>query len=321
MRVKFYNYTAVLLVLAVFASFSSCKEKASKENGLHGEISISGAFALYPMVIKWSEEFGKLHPGVKFDIQAGGAGKGMTDALTGNVELGMVSREITPEEVKKGAFGVAVAKDAVIPTISASNPYLNVLNEKGATRQKLRDIWITGKIKNWNGLTGTGDLPLRVYTRSDAAGAPETWAKYLGGNQEELLGTGVFGDPGLAEAVMNEKTAIGFNNINYVYNLSTGKPHPGISPLPIDLNGNGTLDADEKIYATLQDINKAIATNKFPSPPARPLYLVLNGKPKEGPAREFLRWILTDGQKYVKETGYVNLPENMLQEEMDKLKN
>jgi phosphate transport system substrate-binding protein len=42
--------------------------------------------------------------------------------------------------------------------------------------------------------------PIHVYTRSDAAGAPDVWAKHLGKKQENLLGIGVFGDPGLAAA-------------------------------------------------------------------------------------------------------------------------
>lgn len=318
MKGKLLGYISVLLLAIV--TLTTCKSKTEQSSGLQGKVTVSGAFALYPMVIKWSEEFEKLHPGVKFDIQAGGAGKGMTDALTGNVEIGMVSREITKEEMGKGAFGIAVAKDAVIPTINASNPYLAILNQKGVTKTQLRDIWITGKIKNWNQLTGSGNLPLRVYTRSDAAGAPETWAKYLGGNQEDLQGTGIFGDPGLAEVVMNETSAIGYNNISYVYNVSDGKPHAKISPLPLDLNENGTLDPDEKIYASLEDINQAIASGKFPSPPARPLFLVFKGKPQDGAAKEFVRWILNEGQKYVQETGYVKLPESMLQSELNKVK-
>src|SRR6478609_4385330 len=163
---KLQKYVVVLLAGAAFSTLTTCKSKTEEKSGLNGKITVSGAFALYPLVIKWSEEFEKLNPGVTFDIQAGGAGKGMTDALTQNVDLGMISRDITPEEIKKGALGIAVAKDAVIPTISASNPYLAILNKKGVTKEQLRDIWITGKIKNWKALTGTGDLPLRVYTRS-----------------------------------------------------------------------------------------------------------------------------------------------------------
>lgn len=48
---------------------------------LQGEIQLSGAFALYPMAVKWAEEFRKIHPKVRIDISAGGAGKGITDAL------------------------------------------------------------------------------------------------------------------------------------------------------------------------------------------------------------------------------------------------
>src|ERR1700741_3300185 len=91
---------------------------------LSGTITISGAFALYPITVKWAEEFKKLHPEVKFDITAGGAGKGITDALTGLADIGLVSRDLNPEETKKGAFPVAVTKDAVIPTINAKHPLL-----------------------------------------------------------------------------------------------------------------------------------------------------------------------------------------------------
>jgi len=66
----------------------------SKE--LKGQISLSGAFALYPLAVKWAEEFRKLHPKVKIDISGGGAGKGITDALAKVVDLGMVSRELKP---------------------------------------------------------------------------------------------------------------------------------------------------------------------------------------------------------------------------------
>jgi phosphate transport system substrate-binding protein len=67
-----------------------CMPKAYSQEKLSGQLSISGAFALYPMTIKWAEEFRKVNPGVKIDISAGGAGKGIADALSGMVEIGMV---------------------------------------------------------------------------------------------------------------------------------------------------------------------------------------------------------------------------------------
>ena len=78
----------------------------SEANGdeLKGTVTISGAWALYPMTVKWAEEFQKVHPAVKVDVSAGGAGKGMVDCLSKIVDIGMVSRDVNPEETAKGAW-------------------------------------------------------------------------------------------------------------------------------------------------------------------------------------------------------------------------
>ena len=192
------------------------------QNKLSGRISISGAFALYPLAVKWAEEFKKANPGVNIDISAGGAGKGMTDVLNNMVDIGMVSREIYPEETKKSAFTFAVAKDAVVPVISASNPHLQKLLLTGIRKDVGISIWITGKYKSWdNAFNVPRKEPIHIYTRSDACGAAEIWAKYLGKKQEDLGGSGVFGDPGLALAVKKDALGIGFNNIGYAYDYKT----------------------------------------------------------------------------------------------------
>ncbi len=287
---------------------------------LQGTISISGAWALYPMVVKWAEEFRKIHPQVQIDIAAGGAGKGMMDCLSRAVDLGMVSREIYPEEVGKGAWWVTVTKDAVVPTVNSGNPALKDLLSRGLTQDTLAAIWISGETDNWGAVTGkeTGEL-IHVYTRSDACGAAETWAKYLGKKQEDLLGVGVYGDPGLAEAVRNDTLGIGFNNINYVYDASTRQQVSGIRVLPLDLNADGQIGEDEDFYDSQDTLIKAIDEAKFPSPPARDLHLVSQGKPENAAAREFLRWILVDGQKYVTEAGYIGLPAAKVSEGLEKI--
>ena len=108
--------TFVGLLLAVYIGGLAQPVKAQTKDNLKGEISLSGAFALYPMVVKWAEEFKKIHPNVRIDISGGGAGKGMTDALAKVVDLGMVSRDVHDVEFKKGAVAFAVVKDAVVPT-------------------------------------------------------------------------------------------------------------------------------------------------------------------------------------------------------------
>lgn len=285
-----------------------------------GRISLSGAFALYPMAVKWAEEFKKINPGVKIDISAGGAGKGMTDVLNNMVDIGMVSRQIYPEEVNKGALGLAVTKDAVVAVVSAQNPALNEILATGLKPDAGSDIWITGKYKTWSqAFNSKLKAPIHIYTRSDACGAAEVWAKYFGKKQEDLLGSAVFGDPGLALAVKKDPLGIGYNNIGYVYDYKTKKQVSGIRVLPIDLNNNGKIDPDENFYESMDNLIDAITEGKYPSPPARDLYFVVNKKPASKVIKEFLTWVLSDGQKFVNETGYINLSKEKLAVELKKI--
>ncbi len=288
---------------------------------LKGTITASGAFALYPMMVKWAEEFAKLNPGVQFDISAGGAGKGMADALAGAVDIGMVSRGISAEEEGKGAWWVAVTKDAVLATINANNPVAADLLTQGVSQEEFEKIWITGEITTWGQLVGRPEITdaINVYTRSDAAGAPETWAKFLGDKkQENLKGIAVFGDPGLLDAVVKDRLGIGYNNLAYAYDAESGQPTPGALTVPLDANGDGVADDDERLE-TKQEAVAAVGSGKYPSPPARALNLVTKGEPSPLVAA-FVKWVLTEGQKYVEEAGYVTLPADVLAEGLAKVK-
>jgi phosphate transport system substrate-binding protein len=317
-----------LAILALVASFlalplAACagKPAGGTATDLQGNITISGAFALYPMMTRWSEEFQKANPGVEFDLSAGGAGKGMTDALSGAVDIGMVSRDITPEEEAKGAFWVGVTKDAVFASVNAQNPVLQDLLSKGFSQQTLVDIFITGKITTWGQAVGRSDITdqIHVYTRSDACGAAEVWAKYLGNKkQEDLLGIGVSGDPGLLDAVVKDPLGIGYNNLNYAFDMASGKPVQGSAVVSLDTNGNGKADADE-LVATKAEAVEMVRNGKYPSPPARILNLVTKGKPT-GLTQAFIQWILTDGQKFVDEVGYIQLTPDQINASLQKIK-
>lgn len=113
---------------------------------------------------------------------------------------------------------------------------------------------------------------------------------------------------------------IGFNNIGYVYDQKTRQQITGIRVVPLDLNNNGKIDPDENFYNTLDDLVNAIAIGKYPSPPARDLYFVTKGKPTKPVVVEFIRWALTEGQVYIKEAGYIELPKDKLMLNIDKLK-
>jgi phosphate transport system substrate-binding protein len=307
--------------LVILVLFFGIKQKpAISQESLKGTITLSGAWALYPMAVRWAEEFRKIYPDVRIDLSAGGAGKGITDALNDMVDLGMVSREIYKEELNKGAYPIAVTKDAVVPVINASNPSLNTILSKGLKKDAGNNIWITGMYKTWAQAFGIkGTTPVHVYTRSDACGAAEVWAKYFGKKQEDLLGSGVYGDPGLALAVKKDPLGIGFNNIGYAYDNKTKKQLSGIRVLPIDLNNDSKITPDEDFYDSMDDLITAIATGKYPSPPARDLYLVSHGKPQKELVIKFLNWVLTEGQKYVNESGYITLSKEKIAGELKRI--
>lgn len=294
----------------------SKKSTSESGNKIEGTISISGAFALYPLVNVWAEEFRKEYPDVKFNVSAGGAGKGMADALGGALDLGMVSRDIQPAETAQGALGMSVTKDAVLPTISSNNPLLAEIKAKGLTRAELASFFLADGKKKWK----QSDKDVSVFTRSDASGAAAVWAQYLGvQEQENLKGIAVFGDPGLADAVKNNPLAIGFNNVIYIYDLNSGQKYPGIEVAPIDVNENGVIDPEENFYDNIEQITAAIVDGRYPSPPARELFLVSKGKPQKPHVTAFFNWVLENGQKYVEANGYIRLSEEVINTQKTKL--
>jgi phosphate transport system substrate-binding protein len=318
----------ILLIIFVVAIVSTaCIQNngnpvPQQSNETSGTIRVSGAFALYPMMVKWGEEYHKIHPGIKVEVSAGGAGQGMTDTLSGQSDIGMVSRSIYPAEISKGAVWVAVTKDAVVPVVNAKNPVASDLSRTGMNKSTFSGIFIKENITTWGVTVGklqTGES-IHVYTRSDSSGAGDIWAKYMGNyTQNDLKGTGVSGDPGIAEAVKNDPVGIGYNNVNFAYDPETGKPIEGLMIVPLDLNADGKIDSDENFYQTRSDLLHAIDTGIYPSPPARELNLVARSS-FSGKTRDFVQWILTDGQQYVPETGFIRLPEKELDVQLGKLK-
>jgi phosphate transport system substrate-binding protein len=281
-------------------------------------ITVSGAFALFPLMTVWADAYQTVNPTVAFDIQAGGAGKGMTDMLSGVADIAMLSREPRPEELDQGSFLVPVTIDSVVGTVNADNPHLAELLAQGLAAEEANAIWITGEISTWGQLLGNGSQDsINVYTRADSAGAAEMWALFsLGEAQEDLVGTAVNADPGLAEAVRQDPLSVGYNNVGFAYDQTTGQPIDGLRIIPIDLDGNGQLDEAENFYATRDEFTTAVAEGLYPFPPARILYLVTKGEPSPAIA-DFYRWVLSDGQAFVTDAGYVKLTDERIQEALN----
>jgi phosphate transport system substrate-binding protein len=304
--------TALILLIVGFISMSGCTSQQKNT------IKVEGAFALQPLMQKWATEYEKTHTNISIDINANGAGAGMADALKNIANIGMVSRAINSSEISQGAFWVSVAKDAVVATMNANNPVIDKILARGVTRQQFKDIFITGNISTWGQLVGDANITdkIIVYTRSDACGAADTWAKYMGKYVQNDIGSHV--DIDRLSAV---------NGANALVSVYTKKladnsvvPTGGVLPVPIDLNGNGTLDQIENVYENRTTIVNAIIDNVYPSPPARVENLVTLHQ-FTGISKDFVYWILTTGQQYVLDAGYVPLPQTAITQQLSYLEN
>jgi len=303
----------IFLIVTVLLLGSGCQIEKNEP------IRVSGAWALYPMMLVWADEYQKIQP-VKIEVGGGGAGKGMSDVLNDQVDIAMCSRPIRSEELELGAFYIAVTKDAVIAIINSENPIIGEINKQGLSKETLRAIFMKEKTK-WGEIAGKDlkDDKIVVYGRSDASGAAKVWAKFLGDYTQSKIqnkaDANFSGDQALCNGIKTDKNAIGFCNINYAYNIENGDFAKMIRPVPLDINSNNILDLNENFYQKRDDLVKNITNEIYPSPPSRLEYVVCKGHFKTR-VKKFINWILTDGQKFVIGNGYVKLTDNKLQQEI-----
>jgi phosphate transport system substrate-binding protein len=151
-------------------------------------------------------------------------------------------------------------------------------------------------------------------------GAAETWAKYLGNYTQDDFPTReevskLKGDDSMSKEISTSSLGIGYSNVNYIYSNTTKRPKEGIMVIPIDLNENGTIDPEENFYESRDDIVNAELNDTIPSPPSRLVYLVTMNN-FTGITKDFVMWILTDGQQYTFDNGYAALPSTLRAEQV-----
>lgn len=114
----------------------------SKE--LKGKITVSGSTSVGPLVLQLAEEYMKLNPDVKIEIQETGSGAGITQALEGTVDLGMSSRELK-EDGSEDLEKTVIAKDGIAVILSKENPVEDL------TLEEIKNIFL-GELRSWEEL-------------------------------------------------------------------------------------------------------------------------------------------------------------------------
>ncbi|MBU0580647.1 MAG: substrate-binding domain-containing protein [Candidatus Margulisbacteria bacterium] len=208
---KFYFALIIFILLISSISVSHAKKESQKS------IIISGAWAIYPSAMAWAKEYQKINPQIKIEVSGGGSGKGATDVIAGVVDIGMISREPYPSELKKGIYPINILHDAVFPVINSRNPYVSEILKRGFTHKQFKDIFLKDTASTWEAYGGKLKN-ISLYTRSDPCAAAVLWSKFLGKKQTDLRGIGIYSDPGMLTAIKKDIYSLGYSNYSYVFN-------------------------------------------------------------------------------------------------------
>ena len=186
--------------------------------------------------------------------------------------------------------------------------YADVLNRVPVSGPTPISNIFSGAINNWGDIVGDAEnLPITVYARSDKAGTTEVLSKFLWLSESEIIGNGVAGENKMIEAIKQDKTAIGYCNYIYTFDPVSKQFVDNISIVPLDINHNGRLDLKEDFYSDFAGLQRAMWLGKYPCILNRKLLLVAAKKPATSELVDFLQWIFTDGQKTLKNMGYMEL--------------
>lgn len=327
---------ALLTTAAVLVSGVGLMAQTTQING-------AGATFPYPIYSKWFSEYNKLHPQVQINYQSIGSGGGIRQVTNETVFFGATDGPMTNDQLQ-----AAPGKILHFPTVlGAVVPVYNVqgvsqpLKFNGAA---LANIFL-GKITKWNdpaiaklndGVT-LPDSDITVVHRSDGSGttyifvdflakvSPE-WKQRVGVSTSVKWPTGVGGkgNEGVAGLVRQSPNSIGY--VELIYALQNKIAYGSVQ------NAAGKF-----VTASLESVTAAAASastkmpadfrvsiTNAPGDGAYPIgsftWLLLYENPQnKAQAKvmvDFVKWALTDGQKFAKDLGYAPLPESVVKMEL-----
>jgi phosphate transport system substrate-binding protein len=111
------------------------------KSGKKGTITIAGSTSVAPVMNVLADEYKKLNPDVKIEIQESGSSAGIESAIQGAVEIAMSSRELKDDEAKT-LKSQTIALDGIAVIVNSSNS-LDTLTSK-----QVKNIF-EGNVSTW----------------------------------------------------------------------------------------------------------------------------------------------------------------------------
>ena len=331
---KSLRLTAVVLG-AVLAAAPAFAQKV--------QINGAGATFPYPIYSKWFSEYNKLHPDVEINYQSIGSGGGIRQVTNETVFFGATDGPMTPEQLQASPSKILhfpTVLGAVVPVYNIPT----VRDELKFSGAILADIFL-GRITKWNDpaiakLNPGVKLPatdVTVVHRSDGSGTTYIWVDYLSKTSPEFLkkvgvntsvnwptGVGGKGNEGVAGLVTQTPGSIGY--VELIYALQNKISYGSVQNMAGEFVKASvpavTAAAAEAAAKMPADFRVSItnAAGKGVYPISSFTWLLLYESPKDKAQAkamvDFMKWALTDGQRYCGDLGYAPLPESVVKLEM-----
>src|SRR6202049_3094664 len=314
-----------------------------------GALLINGAGATfpYPIYSKWFDEYHKLHGAIQINYQSVGSGAGIKQVTEGTVDFGASDGPMNDEQLKafQDKHGFSILH---FPTVlGAAVPTYNIPGVTAAldfTPEALAGIFL-GRVTKWNDAAIAGankgvSLPANdivVVHRSDGSGTTYIWTDYLAKVSEDWknkvgkgtsvnwpVGLGGKGNEGVTGLIKPTPKSIGYVELIYAAqnNIAYGSvKNSSGNFVKADLAGVSAA-ASGSVKDMPEDFRVSI-TNA-PGQTAYPIssftWLLVPSKFSEAAKRDatkdFLKWMMADGQSYAEQLSYAKLPKEVVAKEI-----
>lgn len=311
---------------------------------VNAQLKLNGAGATFPYVIysKWFDVYHQ-KTGIQFNYQSIGSGGGIKQVIEGTVDFGASDAPMSDDQIKqvKDKQGTDILH---IPTVMGAVVITYNLPKTGKglklTPDVLADIYL-GKITKWNDSKITSinkglNLPgtaIFVTHRSDGSGTTNIFTGYLskvssgwkskvgqGTSVNWPTGLGGKGNEGVAGVVKQTEGAIGYVELAYaeqnklLYASLKNKAGNFVEPT-FDAVSSAAAGFVKNMPADLRvEITDADGKNSYPISGFTWLlvYVNMKDKAKAKAIADFLKWAVTDGEKYAKDLYYAPLPKEVV---------
>lgn len=298
-------FIAALLALSSFLE-SRAQSISDKQTGT--VVKMTGVRFAYPLVEQWIERYSKVNPNVQVIIEW----RGTSDPAQYDI---LVEAYEQSEEIKKEREYFYVGRYAILPVANSTSAFAKTYVTKGLTSQTIKQIF-------FHDIYADKDREEKItaafttYTRLQKAGSPIVFANYFHYEQKDITGKGIAGsDEHLLKAVLRDTTAVSFLPTPMIYERASGAPITGLTPIPVDLNGNDRVSDDEKFYNNrAKVIERLSASGKdVRNVPIEYVHLSVDKKTVKPEALAFIRWVVENGLADAKDFGYLPVEPSRLE--------